>query len=121
MIKSILFLKVAFNKRTLVTGFKTALIVGIFLNIINQGDLILSMKLADVHWLKLALTFCVPFFVSVYSATIARLRFDPGTRAWVEAQLSCGKCNKVSLHVLKNHLVGECSKCRDKTLWYKNH
>jgi len=43
-----------------------ALVVGSLLNVINQGDALWSE--VPVDWLKLALTFCVPFFVSLYGS-----------------------------------------------------
>jgi len=49
-------------KRSLVI----ALIVGTLLNLLNQGDFLLAGS--DINWLKVALTYCVPFFVSSYGA-----------------------------------------------------
>lgn len=43
-----------------------ALAVGSLLNLINQGDALWSET--PVDWLKLALTYCVPFFVSLYGS-----------------------------------------------------
>lgn len=43
-----------------------ALVVGSLLNLINQGDALWSD--APVDWLKLGLTYCVPFFVSLYGS-----------------------------------------------------
>ena len=43
-----------------------ALVVGSLLNLINQGDSLWSD--APVDWLKLGLTYCVPFFVSLYGS-----------------------------------------------------
>jgi hypothetical protein len=48
-----------------------ALIVGTVLNLINQGDVVFGH--APVNWLKLALTYVVPFFVSTHGAVSARL------------------------------------------------
>ncbi len=48
-----------------------ALIVGSILNLINQGD-----RLIDGHplnFVKLALTYCVPYFSSTYGAVAFRL------------------------------------------------
>ena len=47
-----------------------ALIVGTVLNLINQGDALLG--LAD--WLKLILTYCVPYVVCTYGAVSYRLK-----------------------------------------------
>jgi len=40
--------------------------VGIILVVINQGDAMFSG--GELNWLKVALTFLVPFFVSLYGA-----------------------------------------------------
>jgi hypothetical protein len=49
-----------------------ALFVGTLLNGINQGDAVLSGHSPD--WLKLALTFAVPFFVASFGAWSALRR-----------------------------------------------
>ena len=49
-----------------------ALIVGTALNLINQGDALFGR--IPVNWLKLVLTYAVPFFVSTHGAVSARLR-----------------------------------------------
>lgn len=43
-----------------------ALVVGTALNLINQGDALIGGGM--VNWLKLALTYCVPFLVASYGA-----------------------------------------------------
>jgi len=48
-----------------------ALVVGTILNVINQGDLLVSAE--PINWLKLSLTYCVPFCVSTYGAVTYRL------------------------------------------------
>lgn len=63
------FLSAATDKRTVMTSIKVALVVGTFLAMINYGDRILlrhDMRLLD--WVKLALTYVVPFFVATYGA-----------------------------------------------------
>src|SRR5262249_6972258 len=49
-----------------------ALIVGTMLNLINQGDALLGM--ASINWLKLILTYCVPYVVCTYGAVSYRLK-----------------------------------------------
>lgn len=57
-----------------------ALVVGTVLNLINQGDAILAM--GHVSWLKVALTYCVPYAVCTYGAVSSRLALAaPGLRA----------------------------------------
>jgi hypothetical protein len=48
-----------------------ALLVGTILNLINQGDVLLSV--APVNWLKVLLTYLVPYAVSTYGAVSYRL------------------------------------------------
>lgn len=52
-------------------SFYVALVVGTILNIINQGDALI--KLSGVNWLKIVLTYCVPYAVCTYGAVSARL------------------------------------------------
>ncbi len=47
-----------------------ALVVGSLLNLINQGDAILGA--APLNWLKLGLTYCVPYLVCTYGAVAAK-------------------------------------------------
>jgi hypothetical protein len=49
-----------------------ALVVGTVLNLINQGDALLGT--ASVNWLKLALTYCVPYVVCTYGAVSFALK-----------------------------------------------
>jgi hypothetical protein len=46
-----------------------ALIVGTVLNLINQGDALLG--LASINWLKLILTYCVPYAVCTYGFAVS--------------------------------------------------
>jgi hypothetical protein len=53
-------------------SFKIALVVGILLNLINQPNLFMGIcslnqsLLTNVNWLKIILTYSMPFFVSLY-------------------------------------------------------
>ena len=44
-------------------------VVGTILNIINQGDVLIAG--GNVSWLKVALTFCLPYCVATYGAFCA--------------------------------------------------
>lgn len=62
-------LKAATETKTILTSAKVSLVVGTVLALINYGDRIFihgDMMLTD--WVKLALTYCVPFFVATYGA-----------------------------------------------------
>ena len=49
-------------------AFKVAIVVGCILAIINHGDAIFAQAMTTSSWLKVLLTFCVPYCVSWYSA-----------------------------------------------------
>lgn len=49
-----------------------ALVVGTVLNLINQGDTLVASGAVD--WIKLCLTYCVPYLVSTYGAVTYRLQ-----------------------------------------------
>ena len=48
-------------------------VVGTLLNLINQGEALLAWE--GVHWAKVVLTYCVPFFVSLFGAYSANRAF----------------------------------------------
>ena len=59
-------------------SFYVALIVGTILNLINQGDAILGT--GQIDWLKLILTYLVPYAVCTYGAISAQAkRFNART------------------------------------------
>lgn len=60
-------------------SFYVALVVGTVLNAINQGDVLLGAT--SVNWVKIILTYIVPYCVSTYGAVSFRMRSIPSTRA----------------------------------------
>ena len=52
-----------------------AIVVGTILNLINQGDAILEA--ASLNWIKIVLTYFVPYAVSTYGAVSYRLSRPP--------------------------------------------
>ncbi len=60
--------------RQLRSTLLVTLVVGTALNLINQGDQLFGE--GAVNWLKVALTYCVPFLVASYGAWSA-LRARP--------------------------------------------
>lgn len=55
-------------------SFYVALVVGTVLNLINQGDAILGA--APISWLKIILTYFVPYAVCTYGAVSAQFAFN---------------------------------------------
>jgi hypothetical protein len=69
------FLKVATDRAIVATSAKVAVVVGSILALINYGDRIFlrhDMRLLD--WVKVALTYCVPYCVSTYGAVRYAMR-----------------------------------------------
>ena len=52
-------------------ALKMASIVAIVLAIINHGDHILLGTMTATNWIKVLITFCVPFCVSTISSVLA--------------------------------------------------
>ncbi len=57
------------TRHVLSRSLAVAAVVGTILNAINQGDALVAGRPLD--WLKIALTFCVPFCVATYGAYTA--------------------------------------------------
>ena len=74
-IQKLNLLQLAFGDGTPKKAFFTALVVGSILTSINHGDMILSGEYP--YWLKVMLTYCVPYCVTTWGAItgkLARLR-----------------------------------------------
>lgn len=56
----------ACNRNTLIRALRLALVVGTLLLLINQGDLLWRGEMPNL--LKMVLTYCVPFGVSVWTS-----------------------------------------------------
>ena len=62
-----------------VRSLVVAVVVGTILNLINQGDTLLDN--GPVNWLKISLTYFVPYCVSTYGAVSYRLASEePNSR-----------------------------------------
>jgi hypothetical protein len=64
-----------------------AVIVGTILNLINQGDALLGY--ADVNWVKILMTYCVPYLVATYGAVSYKLRSSSGPDASGKPEERC--------------------------------
>ena len=51
-------------------AFKTALVMGTILNLVNHGDVILAQD--PLPWVKIICTYCLPYFVSSWGAVGAK-------------------------------------------------
>jgi hypothetical protein len=69
LIRMKLFFEAAVERGTVATSAKVALIVGSILAMINYGDRIfLHSNMRAMDWVKLAVTYCVPYCVATYGA-----------------------------------------------------
>lgn len=69
------FLAIATERGTVATSAKVALFVGSILALINYGDRIfLRFDMRAVDWVKLAVTYCVPYSVATYGAARYAMR-----------------------------------------------
>lgn len=63
-----------FRRATHLRALRIALVVGTILAAINHGDAILGASMTTSAWIKVLMTFCVPYGVSWYSAVKAESR-----------------------------------------------
>ena len=116
MINARLILNIASSKPLLINALKIALVVGIILNFINQGNVIMKGDIQQLSFLKMALTFTVPFCVSMYTAITLKMKFSVGEQAACSALLVCKNCQR-HIHVKQQQRIPFCHYCQDKTRW----
>jgi Zn finger protein HypA/HybF involved in hydrogenase expression len=108
-----IYFDIACNKAIFIKSLKIALIVGTILNLINQGDKLLTL---DIDIFKSILTYIVPFIVSTYTAISLKLSFNIGDMGLVDAKVMCKNC-KNTMQIEKNHFIPVCENCNEKTKW----
>jgi len=104
------------SKELIIRAIKIALIVGIILNIINQGDYIFSLEFEKINIYKAILTFFVPFFVSMYTAITMKMKFHVGEKAIENITLRCKICNSCK-NLKKEEIIPFCDTCNENTVW----
>ena len=69
------FFAVVSERDTIATSTKAALFVGSIIALINYGDRIfLHDDMSALDWIKIAVTYCVPYCVATYGAVKYALR-----------------------------------------------
>jgi hypothetical protein len=69
------FFRIATERATMVTSARVALFVGTILALINYADRIfLRCDMRALDWVKLAVTYCVPYCVATYGAARYAMR-----------------------------------------------
>lgn len=112
-----LIVDIASEKKTLLRAVKIAIIVGTILNLINQGDKLISLAFEHVHLPKMLLTYCVPFCVSMYTAVAMKLSFHIGDPSPCNVKLECKICHNESIGLKKGVIIPACPQCGMKTKW----
>ncbi|HED07858.1 MAG TPA: hypothetical protein ENI57_07070 [Ignavibacteria bacterium] len=110
-----IFFQATLERTLLITGINVALVVGVILNLINQGSAFISFDIAHLNFTKFILTFFVPFGVSVYSSARIRLKMVVGKRSKLDAKLLCVNCGETKMNIKKGQKIKECPKCGEKT------
>lgn len=62
------FIALAFSSEIMQSAVKVALLVGTMLALINHGDKIMAISLTNQDFLKILLSYMVPYGVSTWSA-----------------------------------------------------
>lgn len=65
------FIEAAMQKHIVRRSLKVAAVVGTILVAINYGDKFFPLTLVEGDWIKIAMTYCVPYCVATYSAASA--------------------------------------------------
>jgi hypothetical protein len=65
------FISLAFSRQVVSRAFNVALLVGTLLALINHGEKIISLTLSSEDFVKVVLTYLVPYGVSTWSAVQA--------------------------------------------------
>ena len=111
------FIHLAISQSSLANAIKISLIVGLILNLINQGDRLFDLEYAQIDYLKFFLTFLVPFLVSTYASTTTKLQFFVDDLAFVGAQLICKHCKMKTIDLNKGEIIPPCDHCHENTRW----
>jgi PAS domain S-box-containing protein len=106
-------LSIAFERKIFVRALFVAIVVGVVLNLINQGYEIVHFEFNKINYTKFFLTFIVPYLVSTYSSVMAKLNFSYGEFSPVDAYLECS-CGDI-INVKKGELIPECEDCGEET------
>ncbi|MFT6100320.1 MAG: hypothetical protein ACJAYF_002874 [Arenicella sp.] len=74
MTSRLTFLQLAVSRGVVINAIKVSLVVGSILAIINHGSAILTLDISRQTWIKIFLSYIVPYCVASYSAVRALQR-----------------------------------------------
>ncbi|NBC82879.1 MAG: SpoIIE family protein phosphatase [Bacteroidetes bacterium] len=112
-----IFTSVAIHPNIVKRALWVALVVGIVLNLINQGNSVFAGDLSQLSTQKLVLTFMVPYLVSTFSSVLSRISLHPGEVANISARVGCSSCGHNEIDIIKGDWVPYCNHCKSGTKW----
>ena len=65
--------QIAVEKEIVISSLKVALVVGLILNFINQGENLIILDFKHINLLKFFVTFTVPYLFSTYASVKVKL------------------------------------------------
>jgi hypothetical protein len=66
-------LDIALEGAVMVRALKVALVAGTLYNLINQGEKVACLAFGEINYLKISLTYLMPFLVSTYTAVSMKM------------------------------------------------
>lgn len=112
-----LALRIATKKETILGSIKVSLIVGLVLNVINQGQKIIELDFAHIDLARFLLTYLVPYLVSTYSTTNARMKFKMGDKSPIDVSAICDHCKETHVDINEGEIIPVCQMCMQDTTW----
>lgn len=67
---------IALEKEIVRSSLKVAVVVGMILNLINQGEKLITFDFLHLNLLKFFITFSVPYLVSTYASVKVKLEAE---------------------------------------------
>ena len=111
-----LYSQIAFSRSVVIRALKVALIIGTIINLINQGNILISFDFSNLNLIKIFLTYIVPYGVTTYTAISMKLEFHIGTRVVSDVNLKCIVC-KEKISLKEGQIIPECINCGINTHW----
>ena len=66
----------ATSRDVVMRAMRVSFVVGTTLNLINQGEHIFSLDVESLHFMKIFLTYLVPYSVATYSAMVMKFELE---------------------------------------------
>jgi|GEM_PF-2924200 len=111
------YIQLSFERNTVKRAFRTAIVVGLILNLINHYQAFVTLSFNDVNLFMALLTFMVPYLVSTFSSVASNSSLVTGKISNIDGLLQCKNCKMVDFEAKIGEEIEECSSCKKKTSW----